>query len=96
MQVDEWVVGQEYEFRDDVRIWEKRKLLAVLPEEYKNRYIATSVTTPQRWTSMSEIRNINKPKFNDKKPHIEQHNKEILDQIEAFEKELENLKSKIK
>ena len=91
MKFEDIKVGEEYEFRDDTRIWEKRKLLDVLPlpEEYKYRYVVTDVTTPKGWTYMSEIRNINKP-------HIEQHNKEILDLIESLEKGLENLKSKIK
>ena len=81
--VDEWVVGQEYEFSDGIR-WEKRVLLAVLPEELKCRYIVSSSINPRGWYYMSEIRHINQP------------NKEILEQIEVLEKELENLKSKVK
>ena len=83
--VDEWVVGQEYEFtHDTMNGWDKRVLLAVLPEECRDRYIVSSNLTSKRWTYMSEIRHINQP------------NKEILEQIEVLEKELENLKSKVK
>ena len=83
--VDEWVVGQEYEFtHDTMNGWDKRVLLAVLPEECRDRYIVSSNLTSKRWTYMSEIRHINQP------------NKEILDQIEVLEKESENLKSKVK
>ena len=81
--VDEWVVGQEYEFPVGLE-WEKRVLLAILPEECSGRYIVKSNISGTGWTYKSKIR------------HIDQPNKEILDQIKVLEKELENLKSKVK
>lgn len=82
--VDEWVVGEEYEFtHDTMNGWNKRLLLAILPDSCQDRYIVTSGISEKGWTYMSEIRQINQP------------NKEILDQIKVLEKELENLKSKV-
>ena len=83
--VDEWVVGHEYEFTHaTIDGWYKRVLLAILPDSYQDRYIVTTDINPKGWAYMSEIRHINQP------------NKEILEQIEVLEKELENLKSKVK
>ena len=81
--VDNWVVGQEYEFTHDTMTgWDKRVLLAILPDSFKDRYIVSSDISSKGWTYMSEIHHINQP------------NKEILDQIEVLEKELVNLKTK--
>ena len=83
--VDEWIVGKEYEFtHGSITGWDKRVLLAILPDSCQDRYIVSSDINTKRWTYMSKIRHINQP------------NKEILEQIEVLEKELENLKSKIK
>lgn len=79
--VDEWVIGEEYEFYFGDGIWRKSELLAVLPECFKYRYVCR----------YSEDDTINCPHIR----HIEP-NQEILDQIEVLEKELQILKSKIK
>ena len=69
MKFEDIKVGEEYEFTHDTMTgWDKRVLLAILPDSYQDRYIVSTDIVPKGWTYMSEIRNINKPKFNDKKP----------------------------
>ena len=84
--LDEWVVGQEYEFSDCGSEWVKRELLVVLPENYEYRFIVKSKTTRNDWVSYIEIRHIKQPN----------PNQEILDQIAVLENDLSILKSKIK
>ena len=79
-----WIVGEEYEFiGSGMKGWDKRLLLAILPDSCQDRYIVTSEISKKGWTYMDKIRHINQP------------NKEILDQIKVLEKELEN-KNKVK
>jgi hypothetical protein len=73
--VDEWVVGEEYEFSDG-GIWYKRKLLAVLPEDFKCRFITHSMFENEH-TCWNHIRPIEDP---------------IQKQIEKLEKDLSELK----
>jgi hypothetical protein len=78
--VDEWVVGEEYEFNhgsDDA--WVKRKLIAVLPENYNCNFIVQSGYDKNEHAFYSHIRPI--PKENP-----------IQKQIEKLEKELAELK----
>lgn len=78
--VDEWVIGEEYEFSFGNGTWEKSELLAILPKSFKRRYVCKY--SEDDTINFSHIRSI--------------ENREILYQIEVLEKELSNLKSKIK
>lgn len=78
--VDEWVIGEYYEFSFGNGTWEKSELLAILPKSFKRRYVCKY--SEDDTINFSHIRSI--------------ENREILDQIEVLEKELSNLKSKIK
>ena len=80
--VDEWIIGQEYEFTDHGCKWVKRKLLAVLPENYDYRYIAGSEISENAWTSYDQIRPI--------------ENNEVHQKIAILEKELAELKQLVK
>jgi hypothetical protein len=78
--VDEWVVGEEYEFSDyDLDTWNKRKLLAVLPERFREAkmFIVQKGHLENDWTCYKHIRHIEDP---------------IKKQIEKLEKELAELK----
>jgi hypothetical protein len=76
--VDEWVVGEEYEFRDYIGdTWSKRKLLAVLPSNYDSRFIVEFLEDADKWNSFHHIRHIEDP---------------VQKQIEKLEKELAELK----
>jgi hypothetical protein len=78
--VDEWVVGEEYEFnhgRDDA--WLKGKLIVVLPENYNYRFIVQSIYNENDWACYKLIRPIVKED-------------PIQKQIEKLEKELAELK----
>jgi hypothetical protein len=79
--VDEWVVGEEYEFSNDSYEWNKRKLLAVLPERFREAkmFIVESGHLENDWTCYKYIRPIEKED-------------PIQKQIEKLEKELETLK----
>jgi hypothetical protein len=81
--VDEWVVGEEYEFSDDVDVdtWYKRKLIVVLPEKYEaaRRFIVQQGLDENNWTFYRHIRPIEKED-------------PIQKQIEKLEKELAELK----
>jgi hypothetical protein len=57
--VEEWEIGKEYEFtHESMRGWGKRELVAILPKEYKDRYIVSSRSIKKGWTYMSDIRYI--------------------------------------
>jgi hypothetical protein len=79
--VDEWVVGEEYEFSCGDGKWDKRKLLAVLPEKFesRHRFIVQQGVDGNNWISKLQIRPI-------------ESNREVKQQIEKLEKELETLK----
>jgi hypothetical protein len=54
-----WEIGKEYEFtHESMRGWGKRELVAILPKEYKDRYIVSSRSIKKGWTYMSDIRYI--------------------------------------
>ena len=60
--VDEWVVGEEYEFSDydDAGCgWYKHKLVAVLPEKFKERFVVEYLENDT--VNYSEIRHIEDP-----------------------------------
>jgi len=81
--VDEWVIGEEYEFSDEgCEQWKRLKLLHVLPERFGGRFLVELDDYTASWHCYDRIRHI--------------QNREILDQIEVLKKELNNLKSKIK
>ena len=80
--VDEWLIGQEYEFNEHGFAWVKRKLLAVLPENYKARYIVQMQGDENDWSYYNEIRQI--------------ENNEVHQKIANLEKELADLKQLIK
>ena len=75
--MDEWVVGQEYEFSDEGVSWTIRKLVAVLPERFKKRFVVEYLENDT--VNYSEIRHMGKED-------------PIQKQIEKLEKELETLK----
>ena len=79
--VDEWVVGEEYEFSDGGVDWTRRKLLAVLPENFHSRFIAESSYENEHF-KWNHIRHIEKEDL-------------IQKQIEKLEKELAELKQLI-
>lgn len=79
--VDEWVVGEEYEFSDDERNWSRGKLLDVLPEGYVNRFIVTSISDKSDWFAYNHIRPI--------------ESNPIQYKIERLERELAELKQLI-
>lgn len=83
--VEEWEIGKEYEFtHESMGGWVKKKLLAILPDEYKDRYIVSSGVTSKGWTYMSAIR------------HIEPKVKEVTleDIAEKFGVSVESIKIK--
>lgn len=80
--VEEWVIGQEYEFSEYGDAWYKRKLLAVLPENYMNRYIIEHHSFKNDWTFYNKIRPIK--------------NNEVHQKIATLEKELAELKQLVK
>jgi hypothetical protein len=80
--IDEWVIGQEYEFNEYGNDWYKRKLIAVLPENYKGRYIVQKQGDENDWAYYNEIRPI--------------ENNEVHQKIANLEKELAELKQLIK
>lgn len=50
-------VGELCEVRDyDHEEWEKRRLLAILPERFKNRYIVKCFSIKNAWTSYKDAR----------------------------------------
>ena len=78
----EWIIGQEYEFSEYGNTWVKRKLLAVLPENYKGRYIIQMEIDENDWSYYNEIRPI--------------ENSEAHQKIANLEKELAELKQLVK
>jgi hypothetical protein len=80
--VDEWVIGEEYEFSDDERDWQKRKLLAVLPNNYDHRFIVELLYVEDYWQAYNHIRPI-------------ESNREVKEQIAKLEEELNKLKAKL-
>jgi len=79
--VDEWVIGEEYEFSDNKAHWIKIKLVAVLPEKYSYRFI-TSGFEGDEWYAYSYIRPI-------------ESNRELKEQIAKLEEELNKLKANL-
>jgi hypothetical protein len=80
--IDEWIIGKEYEFSDHGHKWFKRKLLAVLPENYDYRYIVRDGISENAWASYMQIRPI--------------ENSDVHQRIATLEKELAELKQLIK
>jgi hypothetical protein len=80
--VDEWLIGEEYEFSNNEVHWGKRKLIALLPENYEERFITQNTDSPQRWFAYDYIRPI-------------ESNREVKEQIAKLEEELNKLKAKL-
>jgi hypothetical protein len=76
--VDEWVVGEEYEFSDEGTSERKRGiLLHVMPERFSSRFLAQYINNEYSWYAYDNIHPIKDP---------------IQKQIEKLEKELAELK----
>jgi hypothetical protein len=58
IDVGKWVIGDEYEFSDDEHNWQKRKLLAVLPNNYDHRFIVELLHVEDYWQAFNHIRPI--------------------------------------
>jgi hypothetical protein len=82
--VDEWVIGEEYEFSDSGNDWCKRKLLAVLPERFREAkmFIVQMGHLENDWSCYQHIRPI-------------ESNREVKEQIAKLEEELNKLKAKL-
>ena len=78
----EWIIGKDYEFNGYGNDWCKRKLLAVLPENYKGRYIVQKQGDENDWAYYKHIRPI--------------ENSDVHQRIATLEKELAELKQLVK
>jgi hypothetical protein len=76
--VGDWIEGEEYEFSNNKKDWEARRLITELPKNFKNRFI---VEYKDNWTSFEHIR----PTESDRK---------VKEQIAKLEEQLNKLRAK--